>query len=99
MIGTASPFLVTVSEEEIRRERRKARELRLSPWWKRKLGRRICDYCGGSFPARELTMDHVIPIIRGGRSTKGNLAAACKPCNADKRYQLLTEWRSNRKGP
>lgn len=87
----ATPFLVTVSEEEIRRERRKARELRSSPWWKRKLARGTCYYCGGGFSPRELTMDHVVPIIRGGRSTKGNLVTACKPCNSDKRHRLPVE--------
>jgi hypothetical protein len=99
VMGIVSPFPVTVTEEEIRRERRKAREFRSSPWWKKKLARGICEYCGGRFPARELTMDHIVPIIRGGRSTKGNLATVCKPCNTDKQYQLLTEWKGYRKTP
>jgi 5-methylcytosine-specific restriction endonuclease McrA len=86
-----SPFLVTVREEEIRRERRKAKELRSSQWWKRKRAKGICHYCGKQFPPRELTMDHLVPIIRGGKSTKGNLVPSCKKCNAEKKHNLPFE--------
>ncbi len=37
-------------------------------------------------------MDHVVPMVRGGRSTKGNVVPACKECNTKKRDQLLMEW-------
>lgn len=86
-----SSFLVTVSEEEIRRERRKAKALRSSQWWKRKCAKGICHYCGKPFPPGELTMDHLVPIIRGGRSTKGNLVPSCKKCNTVKKYSLPFE--------
>ena len=33
-------------------------------------------------------MDHIVPVARGGRSTKGNVATACKECNTKK--SLLT---------
>jgi 5-methylcytosine-specific restriction endonuclease McrA len=36
-------------------------------------------------------MDHVVPLIRGGRSTKGNLVAACKECNSRKKHGLSWE--------
>lgn len=87
----AAPFLVEVSEEQIRRERQKARELRASPWWKRKRATGICRHCGKKFPARELTMDHLVPIVRGGRSTKGNLVPSCKKCNSERKYRLPFE--------
>lgn len=89
--GRNTNFLVPVSEEELRRERRKARELRASQWWKRKLARGICHHCGGTFPPGELTMDHLIPIIRGGKSGKGNLVPSCKKCNTEKKYKLPFE--------
>jgi len=89
------PFLVTVSDEEIRREREIAKKLKSSQWWKRKLARGICHFCGGRFSPRELTMDHLVPVIRGGRSTKGNLATACKKCNSNKRYLLPFETEGN----
>jgi 5-methylcytosine-specific restriction endonuclease McrA len=84
-------FVVEVSEEEIRRERRKARELRASPWWKRRRAAGICHHCGAKFPAGELTMDHLVPVIRGGKSTKGNLVPSCKHCNNARRYHLPFE--------
>ena len=84
-------FLVEVSEQEIRRERQKGRELRASPWWKRKLAAGRCHHCGGQFLPRELTMDHLVPIIRGGKSTKGNLVPSCKKCNAERKYRLPFE--------
>jgi 5-methylcytosine-specific restriction endonuclease McrA len=84
-------FLVEVSEEQIRREREKARELRASKWWKRKRARGVCHHCGGKFLPKELTMDHLIPIIRGGKSTKGNLVPSCKQCNTERKYRLPFE--------
>lgn len=90
--GTLSQFIIEVSEEEIRREKEKGRDLRKTRWWKNRLARGICHYCGGSFPPSELTMDHLVPIIRGGRSTQGNVVPACKECNSKKGYLLPLEW-------
>jgi 5-methylcytosine-specific restriction endonuclease McrA len=86
-------WIPVLSDDEIKRERAKARELRQSQWWKRKRASGICHYCGAHFPPRELTMDHLVPLIRGGRSTKGNLVPACKGCNAKKTHQLAFEWK------
>ncbi len=86
------PFLFHLDEADIRRERQKARELRASQWWKRKLAKGICHYCGRSFPPHELTMDHIVPVARGGRSTRGNLVTACKACNNAKKQLLPMEW-------
>jgi len=87
----SASFLVEVSEEQIRCERRKARELRASQWWKRKRAMGICHHCGGKFAPAELTMDHLVPIIRGGKSTKGNLVPSCKQCNSERKYRLPFE--------
>ena len=87
-----SSFLVEVSDEAIRRERQKARELRASPWWKRKRAAGVCHHCGGKFAVADLTMDHLVPIIRGGRSTHGNVVPACKPCNDAKKHSLPHQW-------
>jgi 5-methylcytosine-specific restriction protein A len=86
------PFIIQVSKEEIRREREKARVLRQTRWWKQKLARGICYYCGRHFPPSELSMDHIVPLIRGGKTTKGNLAPVCKDCNSKKKYLLPMEW-------
>ncbi len=86
------PFIIEVSEEEIRRERAKAKALRATRWWKQKLARGRCHYCSKGFPSAELTMDHLVPVIRGGKSTRGNLVTACKECNNKKKYLLPMEW-------
>ena len=72
----------------MRRERRKARELRSSQWWKNRTSQGVCTHCGGRFPPRELTMDHLVPVVRGGKSTKGNVVPSCKPCNSARKHGL-----------
>ncbi|HQO74272.1 MAG TPA: HNH endonuclease, partial [Candidatus Marinimicrobia bacterium] len=57
-------------EKHIAREKAKARELRQSNWWKQKIAAGICYYCGKKFKPQELTMDHIVPIARGGKSIK-----------------------------
>jgi len=89
------PFLVEVTAERIRQEREKARELRATQWWKRKRAAGTCYHCGGRFPPKELTMDHLVPIIRGGKSTKGNIVPSCKKCNSDRKYRLPFEQSEN----
>jgi len=76
----------------LRRERRRARELRQTQWWKRRCAKGVCFYCGRPTPARQLTMDHIVPLARGGRSTKGNCVPACKACNNRKKSLLPMEW-------
>lgn len=85
------PFAYNLENEDIERERRKGRELRASQWWKRQCAKGVCGYCGQPTPAAELTMDHVVPLSRGGRTTKGNVAPACKTCNNAKKQKLLME--------
>jgi 5-methylcytosine-specific restriction protein A len=85
-------WIAVLSDDEIKRERSKARELRQSQWWKRRRAAGACYYCGREFPPRELTMDHLVPLVRGGRSTKGNLVPACKKCNTTKKQRLAFEW-------
>lgn len=86
------PYAYTLTESDIKRERRKARELRNSQWWKRKCDRGRCHYCHQSFPPKELTMDHIVPIARGGKTTKGNVVPCCKECNNHKKQLLPIEW-------
>lgn len=53
--------------------------------------RGCCTYCG---ERRKLTVEHVIPLSRGGRHAIGNIRLACGACNASKRDRLVTEWRA-----
>ena len=81
-----------VDENIIRAERAKARELRKTRWWQQKTASGLCYYCGRKFAYKQLTMDHLVPLARGGRSTKDNLVAACKECNTKKKSMLSVEW-------
>ena len=47
-----------------------------------------CVYCGVK---DELTIDHVIPVSRGGKSNFENCVTACKPCNNKKDRRTPSE--------
>ncbi len=57
-------------------------------------GRKPCFWCGK--PIRRLTdtatIDHVVPLSRGGRSSLDNLVPCCGPCNLMKADSELSEW-------
>lgn len=88
-------FITSVTEEDIKKERAKARELRKTQWWKRKCAEGICYYCRKAIKLTELTMDHIVPVIRGGKSTKGNVVPVCKECNNKKKHLLPLEWQEH----
>lgn len=87
----------------VKREREKARKLKRSDWWNQQLQKGICHYCGKPFPPAELTLDHIVPIARGGESTPGNAVAACRACNRDKKLdtpvdEIFRQLEEERKG-
>ena len=55
-----------------------------------KLYRSPCFYCGSS---NKITIDHVVPISRGGTHGIGNLVPACAFCNGSKNSKFLIEWK------
>lgn len=75
----------------IKKEREKARKLKKSQWWLNLLQKGECHYCGLKFKASQLTMDHVVPLARGGTSTPGNLVPSCKNCNSQKSLDTPVE--------
>jgi 5-methylcytosine-specific restriction endonuclease McrA len=50
-----------------------------------------CQYCGKVFIQRDLNLDHVVPLSRGGRSTWTNVVTACVPCNSRKGSRMPGE--------
>ena len=85
-------FVPEADDAGLRRERGRARDLRRSAWWKRRIAAGLCHYCGRAVGARALTLDHIVPLIRGGRSIRANIVPACKECNANKQSLLPWEW-------
>ena len=74
------------TKQQIRLEKEKARHLRKSQWWQAKIQKEgKCYYCHKAISKTEVTMDHIVPISRGGRSNKGNIAVSCKDCNTKKK--------------
>ena len=92
MENVAGPFIISVEPEQLRKEKEKAARLRGSQWWKRQIAKGVCYYCHRKIPSAELTMDHIVALIRGGKSSRGNVAPACRECNSRKKYLLPIEW-------
>lgn len=43
-----------------------------------------CQFCLNRFPQSQLTLDHVLPISKGGKTVWNNISTACNPCNGKK---------------
>lgn len=84
-------FFAPASPEHQKREKSKARELRQSSWWKQQVGKGVCYHCEMKFKPSDLTMDHLIPIARGGKSDKKNCVPSCKDCNTKKGHKTRAE--------
>jgi len=50
-----------------------------------------CQYCGVDLDDRSVTIDHVVPKMRGGPRTWKNCVTACKKCNMKKGSRSLSE--------
>jgi 5-methylcytosine-specific restriction endonuclease McrA len=87
-----SEFWAPVDPDVLKRERARARELRASQWWKRRIADGVCHYCRRRVGHGALSMDHLVPLGRGGRSIRGNVVPACKACNSKKQSLLPVEW-------
>ena len=46
--------------------------------------RHVCAYCGDHYPESELTVEHIVPVSRGGQHTWTNVVTACRSCNTRK---------------
>lgn len=70
--------------------------VKIPPSERRRISRRAvmardgfrCQYCGSP---HHLTLDHVVPTSRGGRTTWDNLVTSCAPCNVRKGSKLPGE--------
>lgn len=50
-----------------------------------------CQYCSKILIKSEITIDHIIPKCKGGKSNFYNCVVACKSCNGLKSHQTLEE--------
>ena len=84
-------FYVSAGVDHIKREREKARELKKTRWWQELLNKGLCYYCDKTCVREELTMDHKVPLARGGSSSRNNIVACCKSCNSQKKSRTAAE--------
>jgi len=54
----------------------------------------LCAYCDVKLVA--FHWDHVVPLVRGGVHSVGNLVPACAHCNLRKQRRTVMEWRHKR---
>jgi len=47
-----------------------------------------CAWCEKSEPDIKLTIDHIIPVSRGGPHTQSNIQGLCRACNAKKSNKI-----------
>jgi hypothetical protein len=53
---------------------------------------RACVWCGREPWERDMTVEHVLPRSRGGRSEPDNLVLACRRCNRRRRSKAVAAW-------
>lgn len=49
-----------------------------------------CAYCGSKLD--KLTIDHVVPLIKGGKHSASNVVPACLHCNSSKKDKTPEQW-------
>lgn len=90
---------IFADDEHVRRERAKVREAKKSRWWQQKTARGLCHYCGQKFPFKDLTLDHIVPLSRGGTTSPGNVVPACRACNKNKGVDTPLDLALSNQGP
>lgn len=63
----------------------------------RRMKQRQRDRCAYCHEVKPLTLEHVVPLVRGGSHALGNLCWVCRSCNCSKGRKLLVEWLSYRR--
>jgi hypothetical protein len=79
-----SPNLIIQVTPSIRLFHSQERAWKIPPVNRKEILRRDahqCQYCGNK---KQLTIDHVIPLSRGGKHTWNNVVIACSTCNSRK---------------
>jgi 5-methylcytosine-specific restriction endonuclease McrA len=57
------------------------------------LASEVCFYCERMFDATcRPTIEHLIPLVRGGTNAAWNLVPACRSCNSRKQRRMPAEW-------
>ena len=89
-----------IENQRIARKRTQLGEFTLAQW---EFIKEICGYtclsCGRVEPDVQLTIDHIVPLSKGGAHDFGNIQPLCRPCNERKQARtvdLLLDFLPNR---
>ena len=55
----------------------------------KEIRKKPCFACGNT---KDITIDHIIPLIRGGQNTYSNCMPLCRSCNSSKQSKTFNEW-------
>jgi len=81
---TNDPEGFRVSKRLDKAKRRAAGSLTAVEWHSiKRLYNFRCAYCGKK--GKDLTMDHVVPVAKGGKTERENIVPACMTCNNRKK--------------
>lgn len=58
----------------------------------KKFGSLTCIYCLKKISFGKDSIEHLLPLSRGGNNNYDNLAIACRPCNSSKGNKTISEW-------
>ena len=92
------PEPAPVADGALERELRKASALAESSWWRNRLIRGRCHFCGGEFSAEQIAMDFKVALAKGGKGERGNAVPACKSCQEYRGKLSPLEWEEYLKG-
>lgn len=53
----------------------------------------VCHYCSAAVKPSSFTVDHIVPVYKGGSDDLSNLVACCRRCNSKKGTKDYTEFK------
>ena len=83
--------------EKSQKRRARLREAETFLITEKELRRLYNQPCVNCYSTEDQSLDHCIPISRGGRHSVGNLQTLCKSCNSKKHRRTIMEWRLDRR--
>lgn len=90
------PYSKKFERHKYRKQKRRKKPYRPQDKWKLFKQSNRCHYCDLELDYYEATIDHVIPLSRGGSDLIENKVIACGVCNQEKGNLLVSEWKRQR---
>lgn len=89
-LRAASKESVSISNRKQKLKRKNVKSFKVFNFEIAKIVKSPCAKCAQPGPS---TIDHIIPVSRGGTHSIGNLQPLCKSCNSRKNNRVMMEWR------